>query len=254
MEIRFERVTFDEILPEMRAHYAALAGRIDSFLEEHIFGATPFRIHVDGEPAGLAAIHNESLLTLFALDPGARRYAQAIYREARRTEQVTAALVPTCDELFLAHALDDVRQLQKQACFFALGPDVPVVDTAWSLRPATAADAATIRAECGDFFDPVERRIAAGELFVTSHDGEPVGVGIMERSRIYDDVASIGMFTYERARQAGAGAATIGLLIGVCRGLGIAPVAGCWYYNHRSKRTLERAGLHSPTRLLRIEY
>ncbi len=30
--------------------------------------------------------------------------------------------------------------------------------------------------------------------------------------------------------------------------------AGCWYYNHRSKQTLERAGLYSPTRLLRISY
>ena len=34
-------------------------------------------------------------------------------------EQVQSAFVPTCDEFFLAHALDDYRQLAKQAYFFA---------------------------------------------------------------------------------------------------------------------------------------
>ena len=29
------------------------------------------------------------------------------------------------------------------------------------------------------------------------------------------------------------------------------PVAGCWYYNHRSRRTLQRAGMYSSTRLLK---
>ena len=33
--------------------------------------------------------------------------------------------VPTCDEFFLAHALDDYRQLTKQAYFFAAVRDTP---------------------------------------------------------------------------------------------------------------------------------
>jgi Acetyltransferase (GNAT) domain len=30
--------------------------------------------------------------------------------------------------------------------------------------------------------------------------------------------------------------------------------AGCWYYNHLSKRTLERAGMVTQTRLLKLDY
>ena len=76
----------------------------------------------------------------------------------------------------------------------------------------------------------------------------------MEPSRLHPQTASIGMFTVARARNQGVGTATIALLIGECRRRGIRPVAGCWYYNHSSKRTLEKAGMYSPTRYLRIEY
>jgi GNAT superfamily N-acetyltransferase len=62
------------------------------------------------------------------------------------------------------------------------------------------------------------------------------------------------MYTAERFRRQGVGTATIALLIEECRGQGLRPVAGCWYYNHRSKQTLERAGMYSPTRLLKVEY
>jgi len=35
---------------------------------------------------------------------------------------------------------------------------------------------------------------------------------------------------------------------------GLRAVAGCWYSNHLSKRMLERAGMHAPTRLLKVKY
>jgi RimJ/RimL family protein N-acetyltransferase len=71
---------------------------------------------------------------------------------------------------------------------------------------------------------------------------------------LYDDVASIGMYTMEPFRQSGVGTATIVTLMDECRRRSLRPVAGCWYYNHRSKQTLERAGMFSPTRLLKIDY
>jgi RimJ/RimL family protein N-acetyltransferase len=89
---------------------------------------------------------------------------------------------------------------------------------------------------------------------VTLRDHDPVGFGILESSSLYDDVASIGMHSIEGFRRQGVGTATIRLLIDECRRRGLRPVAGCWYYNHASKKTLERAGLFSPTRLLKIDY
>ncbi len=171
-------------------------------------------------------------------------------------EQVRAAFVPTCDEFFLAHALDDYRQLAKQAYFFATAPSVgeAVGSDRYSMRPAEMDDADFVRQESGDFFEHLERHIAAGELFVTLRGEEPVGFGILVKSTLYEDIASIGMYTIERFRQAGVGTATIAMLIAESHRRSLRPVAGCWYYNHRSRQTLQRAGMYSSTRLLKIDY
>ena len=171
-------------------------------------------------------------------------------------EQVRSAFVPTCDEFFLAHALDVYRRLAKQAYFFAtpLGAGEVEATNWYSVRPAAIADADFVRQESGDFFEHLERNIAAGELFVTLQGDEPAGFGVLIKSTLYEDVASIGMYTIERFRQTGVGTATIAMLIEECRRRSLRPVAGCWYYNHRSRRTLQRAGMYSPTRLLKIDY
>jgi RimJ/RimL family protein N-acetyltransferase len=100
----------------------------------------------------------------------------------------------------------------------------------------------------------VGQRIERGELFVTDRAGVCVGFGVMARSEFRRSVASIGMFTLEPFRSTGVGASTIALLIRECSRRGMRAVAGCWYYNHASKRTLERAGMVTKTRLLRVEY
>ncbi len=256
MGTHFERVTFAGIREATCQHLAALPSAIDSFLEDHILASNHYRIVVTGEPAGFASIHEERLITQFALSEPYRQHGQDLYRELRQLEQVRSAFVPTCDEFFLAHALDDYRRLAKQAYFFATPPGVGEVDATnrYSMRPAAIADADFVRQESGDFFEHLERIIEAEELFVTLQGEEPVGFGILVESSLYEDVASIGMYTIERFRQTGVGTATIAVLIEECRRRSLRPVAGCWYYNHRSRRTLQRAGMYSPTRLLKIDY
>ena len=254
MRAEFVTVSFEEIAEPLRRHLAALPTAIDSYLEDRILAAQHYRIAVGGEAAGFAAIHGESLITQFALDEPYRQLGQPLYARLRRLAQVQAALVPTCDQFYLAHALDDYRQLAKQSYFFAAGTVPVAVPEGWSLRPATADDIAFIRQESGGFFEPIERYFEAGELYVTLREGEPVGFGLTDISVLYPDVASIGMYTIERFRQQGVGAATLSLLRDECQRHGRRAVAGCWYYNHLSKRTLERAGMHAPTRLLKVGY
>lgn len=118
MDISFEHVTFINVEDAVRGHVSALASPIDSFLENHILGSTHYRIHVSGERVGFASIHGGNLITQFALDDRFKQDGQAIFRQIRHLEQVQAAFVPTCDEFFLSHALDDYRHLAKQAYFF----------------------------------------------------------------------------------------------------------------------------------------
>src|SRR5215208_7307712 len=122
METHFAPVAFAEIREVTRQHLRMLPSTIDSFLEDHILASNHYRIVVAGETAGFASIHEERLITQFALAEPYRRCGQELFRELRQLEQVRSAFVPTCDELFLAHALDDYRQLAKQAYFFAAPP------------------------------------------------------------------------------------------------------------------------------------
>jgi GNAT superfamily N-acetyltransferase len=256
MEITFAAVLFEEIEREVREHLASLPSKIEAFLEEHIRHSLHLRIAIDDRPAGYASIHNESLITQFALSEPYRVHGQPVFARLRKMEQVTSAFVPTCDEFYLAHALDEHRQMLRQAYFFSataagMTRQPPV---GYRLTAATPGDAARIRELTGDFFAPIEERIARDELFLNRRGDELVGFGIREMSRLYPKTASIGMFTLEPYRGAGVGSATIAHLIAKCAAEDIHPVAGCWYYNHRSKRTLERAGMSTVTRLLRIEF
>jgi GNAT superfamily N-acetyltransferase len=255
VDARFERVPFADIVTAVREHLAALPSTIDSFLEDHILESKHYRIVIGGVTAGFAAIHKERLITQISLAPAYRRYGQPVFAHLRRLEQVQSAFVPTCDEFFLAHALDDHRRLAMQAYFFTTVEDMPpLAPTGYRLRRAEPGNIELIQRESGDFFAPIERYVEDGELFLTIRDDEPVAFGLLDVSALYADVASIGMFTIERRRRQGAGAATIALLIAECRRRGLRPAAGCWYYNHASKRTLERAGMHAPARLLKIDY
>jgi GNAT superfamily N-acetyltransferase len=255
IDTHFARVPFAEIEEATRRHLVSLPSAIDSFLEDHILASIHYRIVIGSKPAGFTSVDNERLITQFALDEPYRDRGQAVYRQVRRLEQVQAAFVPTCDEFFLSHALDDFRKLAKQAYFFTASKESSGSTSGqYTMRPAELDDVDLVRRESGDFFEQPERHITARELFVTLRGEEPVGFGILIKSVLYVDVASIGMYTIERFRQVGVGTATIMMLMDECRRRSLRPVAGCWYYNHRSKQTLERAGMFSSTRLLKIDY
>jgi GNAT superfamily N-acetyltransferase len=256
MTLTIEPVALAEIEKDIRCHLAALPGWIDVYLEAHIVGSIHFRLHVAGEPAGFASVHDGALLTQFVVDEPHRRSGQALFREMRERAGVREALVPTNDEYFVAHALDDYRRLVMQAYFFRELPGIDPLGEAheWSLALATPEDSVFIREESGGFFDDLERRIAEGQIFLAIDRDERAGIGIMEVSRFYDAVASIGMFVPEARRRQGAGTATIALLRRECHRRGFRAIAGCAFTNHASRLTLQRASMYSPTRLLRFEF
>lgn len=256
MQLSLVRAEFTDVKNDISRHLDSLPGPIDSFLEEHVLGSNHYVISAGGARAGFASIHSGGLITQFSLEPAHRRFGQAAFQALRKLENVSAAFVPTCDEFYLSHAIDDYRQLLKQAYFFEAPPGGGVAGSvgAYSLKVATAEDEPVIRELSGDLFGDVRKRIECGELFVTERAGLSVGFGVLAKSQFERSVASIGMFTLEPFRGAGVGAATIALLMSECSRRGVRAVAGCWYYNHASKKTLERAGMTTKTRLLRVEY
>lgn len=242
-------------VPTLASYTESLSSPIDSFLEDHIAQSVFYRIQVDGVDVGHFAIHESTLLTQFHLVGAHRRLGTPLLAQIKRDFSIRAAFVPTCDEFFLSHAVEDYAALEKQACFFVEATDAqPSVNAAVHYQPAQPSDTALIEQMCGDFLDRYAERIALGQLHAGRIDDELVALGVIERSAMFPGQASIGMFTSASRRQHGVGRSTIVYLRGVCHAEGLRPIAGCWYYNDLSRRTLEAAGMTTPTRLLRFEF
>lgn len=255
-EFRFAAIDFAAAKPILRSHLSALPSPIESFFEDHVRESTQYHIQFGETVIGWTAVHKESLITQFGLFSPHRQLGQRAFAQVRKLEQVQNALVPTCDEFYLSHALDDYRLLEKQAYLFELDPQRARFQSRLTLthRPATPDDVALIVDLSDTFFDDLDRRVEAGQLYLAWRGDDCVGVGVVEPSVFAEGATSIGMFTAEAFRHQGVGAAIIAHLIDMCLARGLRPVAGCWYYNHNSKKTLEKAGMVSQTRLLRVSY
>lgn len=70
-----------------------------------------------------------------------------------------------------------------------------------------------------------------------------MGCGIVERGRLFPECVSIGMITCREHRQKGVAQTILWNLKGWAYSNGLKPVAGCWYYNLLSRRSLEAAGM-----------
>lgn len=254
MKIAFTPVLFEDVRPALVEHLNALPAAVDSFAEYHYFDSLYFQIAIDGNPAGFSAIHGSNLITQFFMAENFKKFGQPVFAQIKKLGEVQHAFVPTCDEFFLSHALDEYRELRRQAYFFASPPNLPPIDTPLALQIATSADVPLITEITGDFFGDIQRLLDGEELFLAKKGGELVGFGVAEAGRLVHGVASIGMFVVEPHRQQGYGTAILRLLQWKCRRRRLRPIAGCWVYNHQSKKTLEKAGMYSQTRLLRISY
>lgn len=251
-----------EIQHLVTEYLGGLSSPFDSFLEDHILASAFYRIQDGSEDVGYYAIHNGERLTQFSIRRAYLKHARKLFLQALERHAVKYLFVPTSDELLLSLAIDQDFVIHKQAFFFQDSRAHVEADGAGEggedaeggeFRLATPGDRQAIERVCGDFLDDYERRITRGELFVFYRGEELLGIGVLERSRLFEGLASIGMFANEAYRKRGIGTAIIVRLRQWCRDRGIAPVSGCWYYNEASKRTLESGGMVTKTRLLNFE-
>lgn len=247
-----------EDIKDMVVKYAqSLSSPIDSFLEEHILGSEHFVIMIGDEKVGYFSIFKNDLLTQFYVETKYRALGQEIFFRIKRMDYVQNAFVTTCDEFFMSHALDEYRNIERQAYFFQ-DTQSPIHGEGWdselTLRLATVEDKEDIVKYSGDFFDVSEKNIAKEQIYMAVKGDKIVGFGNVEKGIIVKNYVSIGMFTVEEYRQKGIGTSILLALKDMVYKEGMIPIAGCWYYNHQSKKTLEKAGMYSATRLLKVQF
>lgn len=253
MTFKIQKCTFEKIEKKLLTNIYDHISYFDSFLEEHIMKSEHYEILIGSSQIGYFSIFKNHLLTQFYLDIKYRYMSQDIFDKVRRYEMVEKAFVPTSDEFFLSHVFDYAKKIDTQAYFFKDSERVISTDKVlknFDIRVAHNKDIDLIKEKSGDFFDAVERQVENQEIYIGFIHDDVASFGIIEKSKLYKNVASIGMFTIPGDRQSGIGRNTLLRLKGLCYESGITPIAGCWYYNHNSKKTLESAGFFSQTRLV----
>ncbi|WP_129728829.1 GNAT family N-acetyltransferase [Ectobacillus funiculus] len=256
MSFYFQECAQTDVEKVIQKYVSTLSSPIDSFLEEHILNYAFYTINYNSKVAGYFAVHSNQYLTQFYLELRYYKESQEIFKNVLRDHSVQSIMVPTCDELFLSLALDHDYKIEKQAYFFQDNKvEIPTekLYKEGEFRAAVPNDASKITEVCQDFIDKVEQRIENREIFTFIKGNILLGIGIVERSKLLDGYASIGMFTNEQYRKQGIGRTIIHHLKEWCYDNKLNPICGCWYYNVPSKQTLESAGMVSKTRLLNIK-
>ena len=252
MTLQLKPIAAAAAQPWLDQYTQSLSTPFESFWEDHLLAASYYEFRWSDEPAGLTAVHDGSMLVLLYLKPAYSWLGQTAFAAARKLESVQTALVPSFDDHFISLAVEGARRVEPQAYVFQrVDPREAIGPEGFRMRPAGPDDHQFIAATTDDFYAPVTDRIARGELFIGSHYDEVVSIGISEPSQLQPGICSIGMFVLPPFRRQGHGTSTILALQAHCLQNDLTPIAGCWYYNHNSKKTLERAGMASRSRLFR---
>jgi hypothetical protein len=247
----------NEIDNFMTQYKDALSSPIESFLEDHILSSQFYIVILDKKKTGYFAIYKNDLLTQFFIEVPFRSQSQKIYEYVLKNHSIKFAFVPTCDEFFLSHALDEYEKIEKQAFFFQDikgNAQIENIRNEVDYRLATSDDKKSMIRISNDFLDNINDQIKKKQIYVGHQNNELVAIGIIEKSKFLENHASIGLFTHERFRRHGIGKSTIAFLKKACYSDNLIPVAGCWYLNKASKMTLESAGMHTSSRLLKVIY
>lgn len=233
VEIRFEPLA--DARPAIAAHHGNLAHSGDSFLPRRQLDATHRRILVDGSEVGVLACTADEL-TLLTLTSAAKRYDRQITEQVLHETKIRQAFAASWDahhiELFGSFA----SEIACQAYQFELpGPPRDPVP-GLRLRMATEADLPYL--ERAGY-----QNVPTGQLHIAELDDTPAGIGVAEPNVLHPSTVDIGMFTDPDRRSRGIGRSIIALLARQVSDSGRLPVAGCWWANWQSRRTLESAGM-----------
>jgi GNAT superfamily N-acetyltransferase len=255
--INIEKCIFEDIKTLVVEYYIKNKIIVDSFWEGHVREGIHYKIMHQKKIAGYFSVNKETVLVLFYILEEYRNISQELFTIIRKYESVKEALIPTGDEFFISHAIDNYTKIEKQAYFSIYIDKPPKKLIAVELKLADIEKDMEILNICHDFLkDVIEemQKVPGIEIYIAKHDDIIIGFGIIDYQKIIDIYASIGMIVIEEYRQKGYGANILNELKRIVKSNGKIALSGYWYYNHNSKKTIESAGGYSKTRLLRFYF
>jgi predicted acetyltransferase len=256
-DMDIKKCNFDDIKTLVAGYYINNGILVDSFWENHVRDGNHYKITYENEIIGYFSINGGTILVLFNVMEKYRNISQELFAIIKKFESIKEALIPTGDEFFISHAIDNYMKLEKQAYLSIYTEKKPNKIIPIELQLADIGKDMETLNLCHDFLkSEIENmeKLIDEEIYIVKHENNIVGFGIIEYHKIVDIYASIGMIVRDEYRQKGYGANILNGLKNIVKSKGKIPVSGCWYYNHNSKKTMESAGSYSKTRLLRFYF
>ncbi len=254
MDIEFLEVPFIEIRTQLIESLQSYSSPVDSYYEDHVIESKHYRIHCDRQAVGYASIFEDSMLTQFALAPSKKALGAEVFQFLIQQKALKEAYLSTADAFFLCCALDQQQSVSVQDWVFQAAQEIPQTIPGFSLTQARTDDHDLIRQKDEGFFQNLPGNLQKGEIVVGRMNGQVVSFGILEKSKLLAEQASLGIFVVKEQRGKHYGSETIRGLIHVCRMKQIMPVAGCFARNEYSRNALLRAGMFSSARLLKVKF
>ena len=256
-DIDIKKCDFEDIKSLAADYYINNKIIVDSFWENYVRDSNHYKIMYENEIIGYFSINSGTILVLFNVLEKYRNISQELFAIVKKFESVKEALIPTGDEFFISHAVDNYVKIEKQAYFSVYTDKNPNKIIAIELKLADIEKDMETLNLCHDFLkSEIENlhNLIDEEIYIVKHENNVIGFGIIEYQKIVDIYASMGMIVREEYRQKGYGANILNGLKNIVKSKGKIPVSGCWYYNHNSRKTMESAGAYSKTRLLRFYF
>lgn len=243
---RHEKANAADQMDVLREHAGCLSAPWDSFIEENLLKSDIYTLYRADLPIGYASVQGKELLSFFVSKPY-YRFAPDALAYLIDSLRIKTAQVLTNDPLFTGLIMEwDYRIKDRGGCFFTDGGicEKPALEAeAPIFRAARDADIDAIYSHTGDFFDKLEERIAEAEIFMLEDGDRLMGCGIVEKGKIHADCVSIGMITCREHRRKGAAQTILWHLKEWAYIHNLRPIAGCWYYNVLSRKSLEAVNM-----------
>lgn len=236
----------------VKSHVENLSNPIDSWLEDRLLESNIYKLTYKKNNIGYAGLI-ENTLYFFYVKKEYFRHAPAILEKIVKEKAISRVFIMTQDSLLYTLISEWDFEKEKEACWFTDCGRIEKIDLKSGhavFRTAIGSDAQRIRQISGDFFDEVsggfaclEERIASETIFVLEDKEELLGCGIIEKGRVCTNCTSIGMYVNPGHRKKGAAKTILLNLKEWAYTNNLRPVAGCWYYNTLSRKSLESAGM-----------
>ncbi|MDF2544167.1 MAG: GCN5-related N-acetyltransferase [Herbinix sp.] len=234
----------------------------DLNMEENIWISNYFCIKYSTITVGYVCIDANKTLWEFYLEKSAMKFSQEIFQFLIEMNYITAAESKTYDHLLMSLCLDFHKEAEGSAYLFRDSMDVIPYMKEYeniTMRLASQEDFTPLSninkiAEDVEFFHDLREDIENKEVFVFLSNNQLLGAGTSKLIWKNNNHRDIGMVVAEEHRCKGVGTYIIIKLKEYCYANNYIPVAGCWYYNYSSKKTLEKAGFISKHRVIRYQF